>query len=89
MNGIIAGLVGITASCHIMLPWQAALVGGIAARVCGAATWVLDRMKIDDAVGAVPAHLCAGVWGTLAVALVASPDAWGTGSAVGNSLEFS
>jgi ammonium transporter len=70
MNGSLAGLVGITASANIVEPWQAALVGGVAAGVMKAVTLVLERLRIDDAVGAVPVHLGAGIWGTLAVALL-------------------
>ncbi len=79
MNASLAGLVGITASANIVSPWQAAVVGGVAAVVMQLVTIALERMQIDDAVGAVPVHLGAGVWGTLAVALLgdvaAFPDA--------------
>jgi ammonium transporter len=72
MNGSLAGLVGITASANIMTPWKAALIGGVGAVVMGFVTLALERLEIDDAVGAVPVHLGAGVWGTLAVALLGS-----------------
>src|SRR5262249_7730132 len=68
MNGSLAGLVGITASANIMSHWRAAVVGGVAAVCMQAASLALERLRIDDAVGAVPVHLAAGVWGTLAVA---------------------
>jgi ammonium transporter len=70
MNGALAGLVGITASAHVMTPWKAAVVGGVAAAVMQLFTVALERRRIDDAVGAVPVHLGAGVWGTLAVGLL-------------------
>jgi ammonium transporter len=70
MNGSLAGLVGITASAHIMSPWRAAVVGGVAALVMWLVTLALERRRIDDAVGAVPVHLGAGIWGTLAVGLL-------------------
>ena len=79
MNGSLAGLVGITASCHIMVPWAAVAIGSIASLLCFSATILLEKLKIDDAVGAIPVHCCGGIWGTLAVALFASADAWGTG----------
>lgn len=79
MNGIIAGLVAITASCDIMSPTSAALIGGIGGLLCVGGTYLLVRLRIDDVVGAVPAHAIAGVWGTLAVALLADPTAFGTG----------
>ena len=76
MNGSLAGLVGITASANIMTSWQAAVVGGAAAVVMQGATILLERWHIDDAVGAVPVHLAAGIWGTLAVALLGDVDAF-------------
>lgn len=79
LNGSLAGLVGITASAHIMTPQSAAIIGSIAAVVMYATSKLLDRFHIDDAVGAVPVHLGAGVWGTLAVALFADPSKFGTG----------
>jgi ammonium transporter len=76
MNASLAGLVGITASAHIMSPWKAALVGGVAAVVMQLVTLALERLRIDDAVGAVPVHLGAGIWGTLAVGLLGDVDAF-------------
>jgi Amt family ammonium transporter len=70
MNGSLAGLVGITASANIMSPWRSPLIGAVAAVVMHLVTLLLERLQIDDAVGAVPVHLGAGVWGTLAVALL-------------------
>jgi ammonium transporter len=78
MNGSLAGLVGITASANIMTPWQAALVGGVAAVVMQAVALLLERVQIDDAVGAVPVHLGAGIWGTLAVALLGDVNSFTT-----------
>ena len=79
MNGVIAGLVAITASCHLMALPAALLIGAIGGGVCIAITPLLERMQIDDAIGAIPAHLGAGIWGTLAVALLAPDNSWGTG----------
>jgi ammonium transporter len=79
MNGSLAGLVGITASAHIMTPLAAVAIGSIAAVVMYAVAMLLDRFEIDDVVGAVPVHLAAGVWGTLAVAIFADSEARGTG----------
>jgi ammonium transporter len=76
MNASLAGLVGITASAHMMSPWKAALVGGVAAIVMQLVTRGLERVKIDDAVGAVPVHLGAGIWGTLAVGLLGDVDSF-------------
>jgi PAS domain S-box-containing protein len=79
MNGSLAGLVGITASAHIMTPLAAAGIGSIAAVAMYAVAMLLERLEIDDVVGAVPVHLAAGIWGTLAVAIFADPASWGTG----------
>jgi ammonium transporter len=76
MNGSLAGLVGITAAANIVDPWQAALIGAVAALVMYAVSQGLERLRIDDAVGAVPVHLGAGIWGTLAVALLGDVDAF-------------
>jgi PAS domain S-box-containing protein len=78
MNASLAGLVGITASANIMSPWKSAIVGIVAAAVMQAVTLALERFEIDDAVDAVPVHLGAGVWGTLAVGLLGDADAFPT-----------
>ncbi|MFQ5973954.1 MAG: ammonium transporter, partial [Alphaproteobacteria bacterium] len=79
MNGSLGGLVGITASANIMTPVAAITVGLIAGVIIVLATMALERLRIDDVVGAFPVHGCGGVWGTLAVALLGDPEAWGTG----------
>jgi ammonium transporter len=76
MNSSLAGLAAITASADIMSPWKAALIGGVAAVVMRLVTRALERMQIDDAVGAVPVHLGAGIWGTLAVGLLGDLDSF-------------
>jgi Amt family ammonium transporter len=76
MNGSLAGLVAITASANIMTPWKAAFIGGAGAVVMQLVTLLLARLRIDDAVGAVPVHLGAGIWGTLAVGLLGDVDAF-------------
>jgi ammonium transporter len=76
MNASLAGLAGITASADIMSPWKAAVVGGVAAVVMLAVERLLERLRIDDAVGAVPVHLGAGIWGTLAVGLLGDSDSF-------------
>jgi ammonium transporter, Amt family len=76
LNGLIGGLVGITASCHLQEPAFAALIGAVAGLVVSLGTAALERLRIDDAVSAIPAHLFAGIWGTLAVALFAPVTAF-------------
>ena len=79
MNGSLAGLVAITACCHVVDLPGAACVGLIGGLVATLATTALERLKIDDVVGAFPVHTAAGFWGTLCVALFGNPTEWGTG----------
>jgi ammonium transporter, Amt family len=79
IKGCLAGLVAITASCNIMSLVCAVILGGIAGAICFGASILLEKLKIDDAVGAFPVHCCGGIWGTLAVAFLAHPETWGTG----------
>lgn len=79
VNGIVASLVAITAACHAVTPAAALLIGSVGAAMTPLSTALLAKLKIDDAVGAIPAHLVAGIWGTLAVALFGDLNALGTG----------
>jgi len=79
MNGVLAGLVGITAPCHVVGPAGALIIGAVAGILLIASIQALEAMQIDDAVSAVPVHLIGGIWGTLAVALVGQPELWNTG----------
>lgn len=67
LNGILAGLVGITAGADQMAMWSSLIVGAIAGVVVVYAVMVFDRIRIDDPVGAISVHLVCGIWGTLAV----------------------
>ncbi len=69
LNGAIAGLVSITAGPDIVDGWVAILIGAVGAVLCTTAMKVMETKRIDDVVGAVPAHLVAGIWGTLAVCI--------------------
>ena len=69
LNGAIAGLVAITAAPDMVNHYWAILIGATGAVVCTAGIRLLEVFHVDDVVGAVPAHLFAGVWGTLAVAI--------------------
>ena len=71
LNGAIAGLVAITAGPDIVEHYWAVIIGAIGGVVCTAGIKLLERVKLDDVVGAIPAHLFAGIWGTLAVSIVA------------------
>ena len=74
LNGALAGLVSITAEPLTPSIAMASLIGGIGGIIVVVAVPLLDKFKIDDVVGAIPVHLIAGIWGTLAVTLT-NPDA--------------
>lgn len=69
LNGSLGGAVGVTACCGNISPAAAFVVGIIAGIITTVATIGLERLRIDDAVGAVPVHLFNGLWGTISVAL--------------------
>jgi len=74
MNGALGGLVAITAGCAVVTPWAAFIIGFIAAFFYYGASKMLIKLKIDDAVDAVPVHFANGIWGILAVGFFAEPD---------------
>ena len=74
LNGAIAGLVSITAAPDILDHRWAVMIGAVGGVICTAGIKFLEDMKVDDVVGAVPAHLFAGVWGTLAVCIAGGGD---------------
>ena len=69
LNGILGGLVGITAGADQMSPTDAIIIGGIAGAIIVFAVSLIDRLRLDDPVGAIAVHLICGIWGTLAVGL--------------------
>jgi Amt family ammonium transporter len=69
LNGMLAGLVGITAGAGAITPWGAVIVGLIAGVIVVASVLFFDKIKIDDPVGAISVHGVCGIWGTLAVAI--------------------
>jgi Amt family ammonium transporter len=73
LNGVLAALVAITAACGFVAPWAAVLIGFVAAMVAVVAVPLVERLGIDDPIGAVAVHGLAGVWGTLATGLFALP----------------
>ncbi len=79
INGSLAGLVAITASCHAVSSNLALVIGIVAAGIMMLVSSGLRRYRIDDAVDAVAVHTGAGIWGTLAVALFGQPAVLGTG----------
>jgi Amt family ammonium transporter len=72
LNGILGGLVGITAGADLMSPFDAVLIGLVAGGVIVFGVSLIDKLKLDDPVGAVAVHLACGIWGTLAVGIFGS-----------------
>lgn len=71
INGFLAGLVAITCPCYWVSPLGAILLGGVAGIVVYLGTILLEYLRIDDPVGAVPVHGLCGIWGTLSLGLFA------------------
>ena len=69
LNGILAGLVGITAGADVINPGASIIVGLVAGILVVFSAIGLDKLKLDDVVGAVSVHLTCGIWGTLAVGI--------------------
>lgn len=86
INGLLGGLVAVTAGCHAMSGSWAAIIGTVAAIVVIVADSLLVKLKVDDVVGAISVHGAAGVWGTLAVAVACDPEALATGLPMGRQL---
>ena len=87
LNGAIAGLVAITAACAFVAPWAALVIGFVAGVIVVLGVLAVERLRIDDPIGAIAAHGMAGVWGTLALGFLALPGqaeklATGTGGFV-------
>ena len=80
LNGILAGLVGITAGADVVSVSASILIGLIAGVIVVLSVLMVDKLKIDDPVGAISVHLVCGVWGTLAAGI------WGAGKSVTTQL---
>ena len=79
VNGFLAGLVAITCPCYWVSPTGAVMLGGIAGVIVVVAVDVLEALRIDDPIGAVPVHGICGIWGTLSLGLFASGQFGSTG----------
>ena len=79
MNGFLAGLVAITCPCYWVSPTGAILLGGVAGVIVVVGVEVLEWLRIDDPIGAVPVHGFCGIWGTLSLGLFASGEFGATG----------
>jgi len=73
LNGVIAALVAITAASGFVAPWAAIVIGLVAGAVAVLGVLAVERVRIDDPIGAVAVHGMAGVWGTLATGIFAVP----------------
>ena len=73
LNGAIAALVAITAACAFVAPWAAILIGFVSGIIVVVGSLLVERVGIDDPVGAIAAHGMSGVWGTLALGFLAVP----------------
>ena len=87
LNGVIAALVAITAASGFVAPWAALVIGLVAGAIAVGGVLLVERIRIDDPIGAVAVHGLAGVWGTLATGIFAVPAlaenlATGTGGVV-------
>ena len=76
LNGILGGLVGITAGADQMSPTDAILIGFVAGLIIPLAVSFIDRLRLDDPVGAIAVHLVCGIWGTLAVGIFGDLAGW-------------
>jgi len=73
-NGILAGLVSITAGCAFVEPWEALIIGFVGGLLYQGASMLLQKLQIDDVVDAFPVHGACGIWGVLACGLFGNPD---------------
>jgi len=83
LNGILGGLVGITAGADVMSVTDSILIGAIAGVLIVVGVALIDKLKLDDPVGAIAVHLICGVWGTLSVGIFGDLAGW---EQLGNQL---
>ncbi len=76
LNGLLGGLVGITAGADLMSVSDAIIIGSIAGTLIVLGVGFIDRLKLDDPVGAIAVHLICGIWGTLAVGIFGELAGW-------------
>jgi ammonium transporter, Amt family len=74
LNGVLAGLVAVTAPCAYITPINAIIIGAIGGVIVVYGALLLEKLKIDDPVSAVPVHLMNGIWGTLAIGIFATEN---------------
>lgn len=76
LNGILGGLVAITAGADLMSPIEAVSIGAIGGVIIVLAVGLIDKIRLDDPVGAIAVHLICGIWGTLAVGIFGDLAGW-------------
>ena len=74
LNGAVAALVAITAACAFVAPWAAIMIGLVSGAIVVGGVLVVEKLGIDDPVGAIAAHGMSGVWGTLSLGFLAVPS---------------
>jgi len=79
LNGVIAGLVSVTACCHVISVGESILIGALGASICYLSARILEKFRVDDVVGASSAHGFPGIWSVLCVALFGDQESIGTG----------
>jgi len=73
-NGILAGLVSITAGCAFVKPWETIIIGFIGGLIYQGTSMLVKKLKIDDVVDAFAVHGACGIWGVIALGLFGNPD---------------
>merc|ERR1712232_520789 len=73
-NGILAGLVAITAGCNAVKPWEAVIIGIVGGALYQATSMLMIKLEVDDVVDAVAVHGANGLWGILALGIFGNPD---------------
>merc|ERR1719222_1325924 len=79
-NGILAGLVAITAGCAFVKPWEALIIGFVGGLIYQAVSMLMVMLKVDDVVDAVAVHGACGLWGIVALGFFGDPDAGMSGN---------
>jgi len=88
MNGALAGLVAVTAGCSVVSPLGAIIIGGLAGFLVVGAVVALDKLRLDDPVGAIPVHLVGGVFGTVMVGFFSTNADVGLGLFYGGGVDL-
>lgn len=88
LNGLLAGLVGVTAGCGFIAPWASIIIGLVSGVLVILVTDLMEKLKIDDPVGAFAVHGACGIFGTLAIGLFAQPELTFAGAMAGQGGLF-